>query len=196
MLLSAFECGKGTPFNDGWEFAKIPKVCLEGVATLLAHLDKIRPEMAIMIKFMLETGARLVDCLTLQWSQIKGNKIVWNNKVTKKNEPRPITSTAINLLNKLPKRTDKVFRWSYNTSTRLEKWLKDAFKKCGIEQNGRAYQEFRSTFRMNLLERKVPEIYIEYLMRHSKPEITWEYYTDKSFDTILDIIDPFRINNN
>ena len=30
LLTSAFECGKGTPFNDFWDYAQIPHLFVEG----------------------------------------------------------------------------------------------------------------------------------------------------------------------
>jgi len=150
---------------------------------ILGYLNKRNPELAMMIEFMLETGARVVDCLTLTREQIRDTSIIWQNKITKKPEERPVSDRALEILRQLPERDDRVFRWSYATSSRLHTWLRKTFKVCGISP-GRSFQEFRITFRMRMIKRRMPEIYIEYLLRHAKPEVTALHYTGYKSDDI------------
>jgi integrase len=146
------------------------------------------PELAIMIQFMLLTGARLVDCLTLQKTDIGDGYVTFRNKISKKPEPTPVFPQAIELLRQLPVR-DKVFRWTTAGSSFLHKRLRQAFKQCGILPNGRAYQEFRTTFRNKLLDSGIaPEIAMK-LMRHSDIRITLQHYTritDESMKNALE----------
>jgi integrase len=146
------------------------------IKQLIEYFDKRDSELSLMMQFMLETGARMVDVLTLERKQIKEKEIIWKNKKTKAPEPRPISNKAIEILEKLPER-DKIFRWTYAGSSFCSKLLREAFINVGIEQDERSFQEFRSTFRMRLAKKGIPEAYIQYLMRHNKPVTTWKYYT-------------------
>ena len=150
----------------------------EEIKSIIDYFDANKKhELVIMIKFMLTTGARTVDCLNLTPDDITETEIHFRNKKTKKLEKRPLSKNVKELLAELPKYSDRIFPWKYSTSSRLHKWLKDACEKLNIEMNKRSYQEFRITFRMKLLDAGTPEAYIQYLMRHKKQETTYEKYT-------------------
>lgn len=139
-------------------------------------------EIAYMIIFMLETGARVVDSLTLEWSQIdfQNKNITFKNKNTKQPEVRMASNLAFKVLDRLRKlNQSKVFSWSYSYSSKLSKILNKALQDLNIDKNKRSFQEFRVTFRMRLEERGVPEHYIEYLMRHSSGKLLYKNYTDR-----------------
>jgi integrase len=148
----------------------------EEISVLLSYLDTRKPELAIMIRFMLQTGARVVDCLTLTRDCIGTNSIAFRNKITKKKEVVPVSDKALELLRELPER-EKVFSWQYTTQSRLVRDLIVAFDATGIERNGRGFQEFRTTFRARLLESGIaPELAMK-LMRHSDIRTTMKHYT-------------------
>ena len=135
-------------------------------------------ELSVLIRFMLLTGARVVDCLTLDWSQIGKGMIDFKNKITKKSEPRPLLEKALYCLRTIGRgETGKVFRWQHTAATTIHKHLRDACNVLAIERNGRAYQEFRRTFRDRLLLSGCPPEYAQFLMRHSDKEITDKIYT-------------------
>lgn len=146
--------------------------------------DHIR-EMGLMIEFMLETGARPVDCLTLEWSHVKQDGTVdFLNKVHKTVENLPLSDAAIEVLKRLPKDRAKVFRWQHITLSRLRKWLNDVLTACNIPAQGRSFKEFRKTFRNRLLDAEVqPEIAMR-LMRHADVRTTLKHYTKFSHESL------------
>ncbi len=152
-------------FED-WEIEKIT-----------AYFDKHDVELSILIQFQLQTGARVVDCLTLTWQQIVGDSILWVNKVTKKPEPRPVTPQAIELLHRLERKDDKVFRWQHISRVFLAKQLNRAMEACGIEKKGRGLQEMRVSFRNKLLDSGIPPEVAMKLMRHASLSTTLRHYT-------------------
>lgn len=149
---------------------------------ILRYFDKHNVELAYYIRFMLATGARVVDALNLRWADIDfdNERITWKNKNTKTDEQRPASKEAIALLMDLKAMNKaKVFSWNYSSSSRLAKRLNTCFESIGIAKNRRGFQEFRVTFRMRLLYGGVPEHYIEYLLRHSSGKLIYTNYTDK-----------------
>jgi len=126
----------------------------EEIRALTIYFDKYHREISLLIQFMLETGARMIDALTLEWGQVKPNSIVWRNKKSKKPEERPVSTRAMEILAELKQTNkEKVFKWLYSTAPTLNKRLRKALSELGIEHNNRSYQEFRVTFRMRLLTR-------------------------------------------
>jgi len=136
-------------------------------------------ELAKLIEFMVETGARMIDALTLEWHQVDfiNSKIIWVNKINKDSEPRPASPRAMEILNS-QRQLNKCFSWSYNSTSRLSKRLHDAFLKARIEADGRSFQEFRVTFRMRMLAKGLPEVYTQWLLRHKTFQVTGDFYTN------------------
>lgn len=152
------------------------------VFSLARYFYSDRPELSCLILFMVSTGARVVDALTLTWEDIKFDEraIVWRNKKTKIKEERPAGEFAFKLLTRLKiMNKSKVFSWSYNSKSSLNRDLNKAMDHLRIEKDGRAFQEFRVTFRMRLERKGMPEHYIEYLLRHSTGKLIYNHYTDK-----------------
>jgi integrase len=148
-----------------------------------------KPEFSLFLEFMIETGCRGVDALTLAPDKIKNDSIIWSNKITKKPEQRPISKRAKEILDSLPERSDRIFIWSYSSFSLLHKWLKAAAKDLSIELNGRGFQEFRSAFRMKLLERGTPIEYVMYLMRHKHFNTTEIHYTQYKIENIKQFLE-------
>jgi integrase len=166
----------------------------EEIATLTEHLDKTDKELSLMIQLMLETGARKVDALTLNWDKVEEDMVIWKNKISKNKEPRPISRKAKEILNKIAEistgtSTEKVFRWEHSNSTICNFLLNKAFKETKIDRKGRSFQEFRSTFRMKLVKKGVPELYIQYLMRHKSLVTTKKYYSSYEDNVIKQYLD-------
>ena len=147
------------------------------IERLIAYFDERDKEFSVMIQFMLQTGARIVDCLTLEWEQVQGNVIRWRNKITKRSEPRPISEAAQKLLAGLPRTGAKVFRWQYSSKSRLIRRFNTALDECKITKNGRGLQEMRVTFRNTLLDSGVQAEVTQYLMRHRDIRTTLQHYT-------------------
>ena len=147
------------------------------IERLITYFDERDKEFSVMIQFMLQTGARIVDCLTLEWEQVQGNVIRWRNKITKRSEPRPIGEAAQDLLRQLPRTSAKVFRWQYSSKSRLIRRFNTALEECGIEKKGRGLQEMRVTFRNSLLDSGVQAEVAQYLMRHRDIRTTLQHYT-------------------
>lgn len=142
-------------------------------------------EMGLMIQFMLETGARPVDCLNLLWRDVKKDGTVdFLNKVHKTTENLPLSDAALAVLEQLPRNRAKVFRWQHSTLSRLRKWLNDVLTDCNIPAQGRSFKEFRKTFRNRLLDAEVqPEIAMR-LMRHADVRTTMKHYTKFSHESL------------
>ena len=136
-------------------------------------------EFGRLIEFMVETGARTIDALTLEWHQIDfpNNKIIWQNKITKDPELRPASMRAMEILSQQIG-NKKCFSWSYSSASRLNRHLHRAMEKAKIEPDGRSFQEFRVTFRMRHLKKGTPEVYTQWLLRHKTFQITGDFYTN------------------
>lgn len=148
---------------------------------IIEYFDEHDKEMSYIIQFMLETGARDVDVLTLQWDQInfETRSIHWNNKISKITETRPASLKAMNILAILKTlNKNKVFSWLYSSASSLNKKLRKAFEILSIDKDNRSLQEFRVTFRMFAKEKSMPEDLIEYMLRHSSGKLMTKYYTD------------------
>lgn len=146
---------------------------------ILGYFQENNREMYNLIRFMILTGARLVDVLTLEWGQIRENKIHWENKITKTIEPRMFVREVVSILEEQRKISPKkVFSWKYSSASSLRRMLKKALEELGIYNPGRGFQGFRVYFRMRLLSGNFPIEYVVYLMRHSSAAITLEHYTE------------------
>lgn len=147
------------------------------------------PEFTRMITVMVETGARPVDVLTLQWDQVNLSKgiVTWLNKITKREEPRPISKTALAALKEQKKGRDKnkVFRWSHAALSPLTKRFKAQLDRAGIDHEGRSLKHLRTTFKRRLMEKGLPFEVQMYLMRHSSPDVTLGNYTTQDFSNYL-----------
>ena len=182
LATNAMKFKSNYSFKDGEE--EVETWTEDEVTRFIEYFREFNPEMALLIEFMCETGARKVDCLTLEPRQIKANSIEWKNKKTKKPELRPITKRAREILDTLPKRGNQVWQWTYNGASHLNKLLRKACKDLEIESRGRSFQEFRSYFRMKLLKKEVPAEYVMFLMRHSSFKVS-KYYTEYKHQDVM-----------
>ncbi len=146
-------------------------------------------EVSLLIQFMLETGARMVDALNMKPEDVKPKFIMWYNKKTKAPEPRPYTQRAAEILSELPKREGRIWNWTYRGSSFLNKLMRQAADNMCIERNGRSFQEFRSAYRMKLLNNGVPLEYAMYMLRHKDFKVTDEFYTKYRHENIINLIE-------
>lgn len=161
---------------------------------LIIYFDSKGSEISLLIQFMLETGARMIDALTLEWSQVQSSSIVWRNKKSKKPEERPVSTRAVELLSILrSKNKEKVFSWQYSSATAINKQLRKALDELCIEKKNRSFQEFRVTFRMRLLEKGVPDVFISWLLRHkdysSAQDTMRKNYTPKEVEFVREYLE-------
>ncbi len=155
------------------------------VYRLLKYFLQHSPEMAVLISLAYNTGARTIDLFSLLWEDVHDGYITWHNKKTKAPEPRPYNYKVSKLLaraKQLNPDDTHLTRWHYPNSSFPTKLLRRAFIELGIEQDGRAWQEFRVSFRMRLRRAGVPREVIQYFLRHVGTELIDKHYTDNSDD--------------
>lgn len=139
-------------------------------------------EYGLMNELQRETGARIVDVLTLEFSQWLGDKIRWKNKNTKDPETRVISDRAVEILAQMrelrPNET-KVFRWALSSSSRLSRTFNECLKRSGLEKvvdgKKRSAKSWRVVFRTDLVG--LPIEVTKKLMRHKSIRTTDEHYT-------------------
>lgn len=152
----------------------------EEVERMLGH--ESGDEFTLMLTVMVETGARPVDVLTLDWDQVNLAEgiVTWKNKISKRPEPRPISKRAKGALEAVrdmhPDRT-KVFRWAHSSLSRLTRTFASRLAACGIEQQGRTLKHLRTTFKRRLMAKGLPFEVQMYLMRHQSADVTLGNYT-------------------
>lgn len=139
-------------------------------------------EFTRMLTVMVETGARPVDVLTLDWDQVDlaGGIVAWRNKISKRPEPRPVSKKALAVLLAMrtehPDRT-KVFRWAHSSVSRLRRTFASHLEACDIEIHGRSLKHLRTTFKRRLMAKGLPFEVQMYLMRHQSADVTLGNYT-------------------
>jgi integrase len=159
------------------------------IKLLFSHFNKTDREFSILIEFLLLTGFRIGEALSLQWSQIKKNKIILANKVNKTSEFVILSPELLALLEELkPVNKEKVFRWKDTSYSRLNRRLSQACEKLGIEKRERSFHEFRKTFLYKLQRADVPVEIAQKLMRHKNISVTIKNYQlikDKQLENVM-----------
>ncbi len=155
----------------------------EEIKKLLTHLKVNDRKMYYLVKFLLLTGLRISEALTLHWTQIDNTKILIANKTTKQTEVFPLTEAIKNLLKEIPreKQSTKVFPWSPSSTSTLLRRLKRHLYSIGIQPR-KGFHTFRRTFREMLLQENTPLEVVQTLMRHSDIRTTLEHYTKINID--------------
>ncbi len=152
----------------------------EEVTAIIADCRSHDPELALLVELMVETGARPVDALNLTRDKIDlaSGIVRWNNKITKVEEPTPISSRAKEILAAalaLAGERQKVFRWQHSSLSPLTNKLNASMQRCNIEKSGRSFKHFRTTFKFRI--RNLPFEFQMKLLRHSKADVTLGHYT-------------------
>jgi integrase len=136
-------------------------------------------ELVLFIRFLLATGARIGEALSMKKDDISDGKMFFGNKNTCELEYIPLSTAIREILSELNylKTKDRLFTWSEKSYSRLNRRLNEAMTKCGIEKNGRGFHEFRKTFLHRLFSSGVSLKDAQRLMRHKTPSVTLNYYT-------------------
>jgi integrase len=151
-------------------------------------------EFTRMLTLMVETGARPVDVLTLDWDQVDlaAGIVTWRNKISKRPEPRPVSQKALAVLaamrSEYPDRT-KVFRWAHSSLSRLTRTFAGRLEACGIARHGRSLKHLRTTFKRRLMAKGLPFEVQMYLMRHQSADVTLGNYTAINMSTVSQLLD-------
>lgn len=142
-------------------------------------------EYALLIEFMLNSGARIGEALKLRRESILDDRIIFGNKITKESEYIPISEKLRDILSKLPAE-GKLWRWDSHSAPFLREKLIRAMLFCNIDPHGRCFHELRKTFLFRLFDKEppTPVQYAQKLMRHRNIETTIKYYTYFEIDTL------------
>lgn len=150
------------------------------IQALVGYWTEKQPEFALLIRFMLATGGRIGETLRLKRADIDDQYILFNNKYDSAPERFPVYDEITQITAQLPQDRESLFRWSDNSTSRLNKWLRESAKELGIDLNGRSFHEFRKTFRRRLFDKGVPLEIASQLLRHRSISTTMKYYTERN----------------
>lgn len=147
------------------------------IKKLIEYFDAKDKEFSILISFLLHTGLRINEALSLTWQQLKPDRIILANKIQKSSEVLIISHDIYNIVDELrTKNIQKVFRWKLSTYSRLNQRLSKAMEVMNIEKRERSFHEFRKTFLYNLQKENVPVQIAQKLMRHKDIKVTIKNY--------------------
>lgn len=149
------------------------------VSALTAHPHS---PLVALVGFMLATGARPIDALTLTWADVGADFIVWRNKITKEPERRPVSADALRWL---PARSaGPVWPWRYSSQSSVNK----AFKALCVERGVRplSLKALRVTFKSSIAH--LPFEVQMYLMRHRSADVTLGNYTSVSDEQVRSLL--------
>jgi integrase len=124
------------------------------------------------------TGLRVSDIRKLQWTEIKkdenGNHFIdYRQKKNTKNEILPLSSSAVKILNELPKQNEFVF-YNLPTVTSISKNLKSIARLIGLDKDLH-FHVSRHTFATLALTDDIDIFTVSKLMGHSKVSTTQIY---------------------
>jgi len=160
--------------------------------------DDSVPQITLLSAFMIETGARRVDALTLKVSDVDMKKgiAVWSNKISKLKEPRPLSSRAIAIIVAMKKyrRGDLIAPWHYSQVRNVCRAFDRLQLRTGFAKSD---EELRSlkTLRQTFLRRieVMPESMQKWLMRHHSRDVTERHYRSRDFEDIRKRLDELPI---
>jgi len=147
-------------------------------------LNNVTGTLRVIVNVALDTGMRKGEIFSLKWDDIDTNNLHIHLPKTKTGKARdiPITAELLQLLNTLPRKTEKVFNQeSCNTSWRTLK------KKTGI--NNLRFHDLRTTFASWMIMNGVDITTVARLLGHSDIQMTYERYAGLSPDHRRDAIE-------
>lgn len=136
-------------------------------------------EFGILNEFMLETGARPVDALTLHFNQFDSPAIIFLNKITGREERSVVSKRTHELMERMKELAagrEKVFRWKHSTLPKLSQWFRTLMEQAGVERRGRSFKHYRTTFKRSISSIGSFELQMK-LMRHSTADVTLGNYS-------------------
>ena len=184
----------------------------EEIKLILSAAQKKDREFYSLIMFMLLTGSRIKETLSLKWTDIDFDNwlILFPNKTKKTIIDRfPISEKLMPLLKELKilsekrlgtEKKAKVFRWESSSDSSLgkklrlleagiEKIIKETTNtEIKIKKVGRAFHGFRKTFSDNLIDNEIDIYSLKDLMRHKDISTTLEIYKDYKTKKLRDIL--------
>ncbi|HLP27729.1 MAG TPA: tyrosine-type recombinase/integrase [Candidatus Didemnitutus sp.] len=148
-------------------------------------------EFALLLRFLLATGARINEALRLKRSDIVGDNIVLPNKIERKTEYFPLSNAVREILALLPEDRDKVFRWAYSSTSNLLDMLHEALDDLEIEAKG-GFHVFRKTFQDKLKRAGVDMADRQKLLRHRDIKTTIDSYTYSDTERLRTVLDSIQ----
>lgn len=165
----------------------------EEVNKIIDYFNTSDKEFAIMIKLMVNTGLRINEALTLTFKQVTKDKITLFNKNDKSTEYVILPEEVYNLLMSIKRKdTDKVFRWSENSYSRLNRRLNTAMQLLSIPKENRSFHEFRKTYLYYLFKNGVPVNIAQKLMRHKDIKVTIKFYQRLDNNDLYDAVNKLK----
>ena len=170
---------------------------LEQITSMMEHHG--RNDFALLIKFLAETGFRIGQALTLQWSDIEDGMIFRKSKNKARHESFPITTSIAQILQEIKKyhgKDDtKIFAWSATSASSLTRDLKIYLDLCGIEKNHRNFHAIRKTAATRWAEQGIPLQEVQKLLGHTHIETTNNYYVGVNMEKLRQKLEMSSIEN-
>lgn len=151
-------------------------------------------EFALLLRFLIATGARINEALKLKRSDIVDDSLVVPNKSRRNPEFIPISREVRSIMAQLPQDRDDLFRWNNGARSSLTRMLHEAFEALEIVSHG-GFHVFRKTFQDRLKRGNVDMADRQKLMRHSDIKTTIDSYTYSDttrLRNVLDSLDDLR----
>lgn len=148
-------------------------------------------EFALLIRFLLATGARINEALKLRRSDMVDGNLVLPNKIERKVEYFPISKDVAKILSELPQDRENIFRWSYSSTSSLNRELHAALEKLKIESMG-GFHVFRKTFQDRLKRAGVDMADRQKLLRHRNIKTTIDSYTYSDTDRLKRVLNNIK----
>ncbi|HYF04438.1 MAG TPA: tyrosine-type recombinase/integrase [Patescibacteria group bacterium] len=161
-----------------------PKIYTEReIKLILEYFDKVEPEIANIIRLLICTAFRIHEALELLWSDIRAEFMLLTSKDGKRIERFPIWSEVTEVLERIPRTSEKVFSYSRSDYRSLLRKLDKAFEEIGhdskndedkVLKDDRAWHDFRRVFISRMarsgmtLDRasKLARCSVEVMMKH------------------------------
>jgi len=141
-------------------------------ADIAAFCAKASTELGWAIRLAAETGMRLGDLVSLTWSAIGSEGIVWRTSKKGRQALIPLTPGARTLLGEIPKRSTIVL-----TNTKKRPWTKDGLKTMILEAKrdagltGIRFHDVRGTAATRLYIAGAPKADIALIMGWSEKDV-------------------------
>jgi integrase/recombinase XerD len=160
---------------------KTPRIIKdEHLHKLLWYLKVHSADQYNLIKFLVLTGFRKSEALSLTWNDIDfdRNIIYVNNTKAKRTEIFPIYETLKNFLKKIEKKNDRLFNYSKDGLD----FYNRALKRLNLPQY--SIHDLRRKFGTMMAEKGLTPYELQKLMRHQNIRTTMQYYINIDLQSI------------
>lgn len=137
---------------------------------------------------MATTGARQGEAAALEWSDLRDGAVTFRAETTKSGQTRtcPLTIGVLDLLNRLPKVSKRIFAYLGNQQASRYGVLSKAVEKAGVRQGG--LHTFRHSASMYLYS-KISDIkLVSQILGHSPATALRYYQATREVDKVSDAI--------